>query len=100
MNNDIYIKNAKRMAARVLSEFHKSPISSDDVFIVWFCKTLQNWKAIVSTNVVHYSDYIEVTYNGDRDETYVDVYDKQMNLRFKGDTEVDGWIKEISVESE
>ena len=26
-------------------------ISLDDIYIVWFCKTLQNWKALVSTNV-------------------------------------------------
>lgn len=33
--------------------------------VVWFSKTLQNWKALVSTNV---SDgmYYEVTYNGDK----------------------------------
>ena len=24
-------------------------ITLDNVFIVWFCKTLQNWKALVST---------------------------------------------------
>ena len=50
----------------------------DDVYIVWFSKTLQNWKALVSTNV---SDgmYYEVTYNGDSKETYVDVYKKWDN---------------------
>ena len=26
-------------------------ITTDDVFIVWFCKTLQNWKALLSTTV-------------------------------------------------
>ncbi len=33
-----------------------------EVYIVWFSKTLQNWKALVSTTV---SDgmYYEVTYN-------------------------------------
>ena len=44
-------------------------LTENDVYIVWFSKTLQNWKALVSTNV---SDgmYYEVTYNGDSKETY------------------------------
>lgn len=57
-------------------------ISNDDVYIVWFCKTLQNWKALASTNV---SDgmYYEITHNGDKDETYVDVYKKWENSTVK-----------------
>lgn len=57
-------------------------ITTDDVYVVWFCKTLQNWKAMVSTNV---SDgmYYEVTHNGDKEETYVDVYKKWDNICIK-----------------
>ena len=57
-------------------------ITEDDVYIVWFCKTLQNWKAMVSTNI---SDgmYYEVTHNGDKSETYVDVYKKWENICVK-----------------
>lgn len=57
-------------------------ITKDDVYVVWFCKTLQNWKALVSTNV---SDgmYYEITHNGDKDETYVDVYKKWNNFTVK-----------------
>lgn len=57
-------------------------ITKDDVYVVWFCKTLQNWKALVSTNV---SDgmYYEITHNGDKDETYVDVYKKWDNFTVK-----------------
>lgn len=53
-------------------------LTVDDVYVVWFCKTLQNWKALVSTTV---SDgmYYEVTYNGDKDEIYVDAYKKWKN---------------------
>ncbi len=58
-------------------DFH---ITEEDVYIVWFCKTLQNWKALVSTNV---SDgmYYEITYNGDKMETYLDAYKKWENVR-------------------
>lgn len=55
-------------------------ISEENVFIVWFCKTLQNWKALVSTTV---SDgmYYEITHNGDKQETYIDAYKKWENVR-------------------
>lgn len=57
-------------------------ITLDDVYVVWFSKTLQNWKALVSTSV---SDgmYYEITYNGDKNETYVDVYKKWENFTVK-----------------
>ena len=54
----------------------------DDVFVVWFSKTLQNWKALVSTTL---SDgmYYEVTYNGDKKEAYLDAYKKWENVRIE-----------------
>ena len=57
-------------------------LSIDDAYVVWFYKTLQNWKALVSTTV---SDgmYYEVTYNGDKDEIYVDAYKKWKNKQIK-----------------
>lgn len=53
-------------------------ITLDDVFVVWFSKTLQNWKVLVSTTV---SDgmYYEITHNGDKGETYLDAYKKWDN---------------------
>lgn len=55
-------------------------LTEDEVFIVWFSKTLQNWKAMVSTTI---SDgmYYEITYNGDRKESYIDAYKKWENKR-------------------
>ena len=46
-----------------------------DFYVVWFCKTLQNWKALVSTTLED-GLYIEVTHDGDKKRTYVDVYKK------------------------
>jgi hypothetical protein len=51
----------------------------DDVYIVWFCKTLQNWKALISTNLPD-GMYYEVTYDGDRKQTYIDAYKKFRNV--------------------
>lgn len=55
-------------------------ITLDNVFIVWFCKTLQNWKALVSTDLPD-GMYYEVTYNGDKKEVYLDAYKKFENRK-------------------
>ena len=57
-------------------------ISSLDIFVVWSCKTLQNKKALLSTTA-YGAPYFEITYNGDKDETYVDVYKKNLNYVVK-----------------
>ena len=56
-------------------------ISKEDIYIVWYCKTLQNHKALLSTNI---SDgmYYELTYNGDKKELYLDAYKKWENKCF------------------
>lgn len=58
-------------------------ITLDDVYIVWFCKTLQNWKALVSTTLPD-GMYYEVTYNGDKKEVYLDAYKKFENQKIDG----------------
>lgn len=57
-------------------------LKESEVFIVWFSKTLQDWKALISTTI---SDgmYYEVTYNGDKKETYLDAYKKWENVCVK-----------------
>lgn len=51
------------------------PAPDYDVYVVWFCKTLQNWKALISSTLPD-GMYYEVTHNGDVGETYVDSYKK------------------------
>jgi hypothetical protein len=62
-----------------LDKTDKAEITTDDVYIVWFCKTLQNWKALVSTTLAD-GMYYELTHNGDKNETYVDAYKKWENF--------------------
>jgi hypothetical protein len=56
----------------------------DDVYIVWFSKTLQNWKALAGT---HHGDgmYYEITFDGDKDCAYVDAYKKWDNTPMPAD---------------
>lgn len=54
-------------------------IDLSNVFIVWSCKTLQNYKCLASTTVSGDGIYAEYTYNGDKQELYEDVYVKLTN---------------------
>lgn len=63
--------------------FHISRYDDEfDIFIVWKCKTLQNWKYLISTSVDD-GMYYELTYNGDRKEWYLDAYKKFENRVFR-----------------
>lgn len=86
MKNNVFLKLCKRTVVDYFnSRAEKTDnikITEDNVFIVWICKTLQNYKAMASTTV---SDgmYYELTYNGDKQELYLDAYKKWENQCIK-----------------
>lgn len=53
--------------------------SIDEVYVVWFSKALQNWKALVSTTLPD-GMYYEVTYDGNNECAYLDAYKKFDNV--------------------
>lgn len=57
-------------------------IGTEDVYVVWYCKTLQNWKALASTTMFD-GMYYEITINGDKQELYLDAYKKFENRAIK-----------------
>lgn len=61
------------------NQIEATKIDLDNVFIVWSCKTLQNYKCLASTTVSGDGIYAEYTYNGDKQELYEDIYDKVQN---------------------
>lgn len=52
--------------------------SNFEVFTVWKCKILQNWKYLISSTLPD-GMYYELTYNGDKREFYLDAYKKFEN---------------------
>lgn len=58
------------------------PITIEDTYVVWSCKTLQNYKLLASTSVSGDGIYAEYTFNGDKNELYEDVYGKISNKRY------------------
>lgn len=78
MTNQEFISYAKLKVQQWLC---RDNISTDDIFVVWYAKTLQNHKALLGTQFANY--YFECTFNGDKGEMYMDVYDKLDNECFK-----------------
>ena len=56
--------------------------ASFEVYTVWKCKALQNWKYLISSTLLD-GMYYEVTYNGDKKEWYLDAYKKFENKVIK-----------------
>lgn len=61
-----------------LDKSDNKKIDTNDVFVVWSCKTLQNNKALLSTTLFD-GMYYELTLNGDKGEIYFDAYKKWEN---------------------
>ena len=87
MTNSEFLYKATQIAADYTNEHNDvtdavEPVRPEDVYTVWFCKTLQNKKALFSTPRPD-GMYYEVTYNGDKNEIYFDAYKKFENRCIK-----------------
>lgn len=67
---------------RHLDKSNQKEITTDNIFVVWSCKTLQNRKALASTTLFD-GMYYELTFNGDKHECYIDAYKKLENYCVK-----------------
>ena len=54
------------------------PAVEFEVYTVWKAKALQNWKYLISSTLFD-GMYYELTYNGDKNEWYLDAYKKFEN---------------------
>lgn len=84
MTNEEFIDLAR---VKVVEYNNDNPLvkklKKKDVFVVWYAKTLQNHKALLGTTAEDDNHYYEATYNGDKGELYLDVYNKQENKCYK-----------------
>ena len=86
MNEKDFVQFCKKQIVNYTNEHldktDNKVITEDDVFVVWLCKTLQNNKALLSTTLFD-GMYYEITYNGDKDEAYIDAYKKWENYKIE-----------------
>lgn len=86
MDNGIFIYKCKELVAdyvnQHLDKSDQKEIDTENVFVVWQCKTLQNNKALLSTTLFD-GMYYELTFNGDKSEIYFDAYKKWENKAIK-----------------
>lgn len=86
MKHDDFIEKSKQLVCDHINgnpshaEGSKQPVTTNDVFIVWSVKVLQNSKALLSTSLPD-GRYFESTLNGDRNEIYFDAYGKISNIK-------------------
>lgn len=84
MSEKDFIKLCKETVINYVNEHldktDNKKITEEDVFTVWMCKTLQNNKALMSTTLFD-GMYYELTYNGDKNELYLDAYKKWENRK-------------------
>lgn len=74
---------AQYINARLPDDSAIEPLGLKDIYLVWFSKTLQNWKALVTTNIPD-GFFFEISHNGDKKETYLDAYVKWQNVVIPG----------------
>ena len=78
------LEKAKKIVAKYIINNSYIYESEYQIFVVWQCKTLQNWKFLMSTSLGD-GMYYEVTYNGDKKEFYLDAYKKVENKCIKAE---------------
>jgi hypothetical protein len=69
------IDDPQAYARALVRDAHYPDLGLEEIYVVWYCYTLGNWKALISTNVKD-DQYFEVTHNVARGEIYVDRYRK------------------------
>lgn len=78
---EVICKNA---LIKELKDKYNEDLSIEDLHIVWFSKVLKNYKCTI-VDLQDNNRYYECTYNGEKDELYIDIYDKQYNVVYSSE---------------
>lgn len=84
MDSATFVRLSRMAAQEALISARLGHVAASAFYVVWQAKILKNWKLLLSTDVVR-GVYVEVTFNGDKDEFYVAVYEKALNMAFSLD---------------
>jgi len=84
---------AKRAVCQTVWVMHEEFFKSDQISVVWMVHVLGNKKAVLIDSGEN-SRLYEVTYNAEKNQLYVDEYDKVENRAFYGEQ-----IKDLQEES-
>lgn len=82
MGNNEFENKCIELVKKYYEEELNTSIEKEEIYIVWIVKALQNNKALVSTSKED-TRYFELTFNGDKKETYIDCYTKEKNICVK-----------------
>ena len=78
-----YLEKSKEIVLDYIKNKSNADVSDSQLYVVWSCKTLQNFKALLFSPIIK-EMYFELTYNGDKNEWYLDIYRKWENVCIKG----------------
>lgn len=86
MSSEKFIRAAKKITMHELVKHDyrgANKIGTSDIEVVWYNHTLGNKKCLLYIHTM--SDrYVEVTYNNNKDELYVDIYKHKSNAKYSG----------------
>ena len=78
------VKAIQIVTAYILEHLDKTDeVPQFEVYTVWKSKALQNWKYLLSSSLCD-GMYYELTFNGDKNEWYLDAYKKFENRVIPG----------------
>lgn len=83
MDSKLFLLKCKEIVRNYIKNHTENVnVENVNVYVVWSCKILQNNKALLSSDIPD-GMYYELTYNGDKNEIYLDAYKKFENKRIK-----------------
>lgn len=62
-----------------LKRLYDEDLTIKDLHLVWYAKELQNHKCVI-VDLNDNQRYYELTFNGNKDEIYLDIYNKEHNI--------------------
>lgn len=80
MNSYKYEVICKNALIEQLKKLYNEDFKIEDLHLVWFSKVLQNYKCVI-VDLKDNQRYYELTFNGNNNEIYLDIYEKQYNVK-------------------